>query len=487
MVADSAIEIRPQPGPQEMFMATPADVAIIGGGAGGGKSYALLLEPMRHVHVKKFGCVILRRKFTQITQQGGLWDKCADIYPLLGGKPLQSPTLHYEWPSGAKVTFGQMQYTKDRLNYDGAEVDLFEFDELQQFERLQFFYIMSRNRSMTGVQPYIRASCNPMPGSWLKDFLSWWIDPVTGFAIDERSGVVRWVAIINNQEHWADTKEELVATHGKDCLPKSVTFIKSLLDDNPKMLEKNPGYKGSLNMMPQHERDRLLLGNWNAYPESGLYFKRDWFPIIVGMDADGNPRYASENEGSSRRPPWAPESIIEALTKQGTQWVRYWDRAGTPKTASNPNPDWTAGALLGKQKNGRFVIGDVVRFRGSHYVVENTIKSTAAKDGKRVKIGLEREPNASGKMAAEYLVSKLAGYNVTAFGKTTSKEEDWTGLSSQAGAGNVDIVCAPWNRDLFDELEALPRKDAHDDQADACAGAFGMLVSGTRYTLQYVS
>ena len=41
--------IRPQAGPQEQFLASAADIAIYGGGAGGGKTFALLLEPLRHI------------------------------------------------------------------------------------------------------------------------------------------------------------------------------------------------------------------------------------------------------------------------------------------------------------------------------------------------------------------------------------------------------------------------------------------------------
>ncbi len=40
--------IAPQPGPQTRFLRTSADIAIYGGAAGGGKSWALLLEPLRH-------------------------------------------------------------------------------------------------------------------------------------------------------------------------------------------------------------------------------------------------------------------------------------------------------------------------------------------------------------------------------------------------------------------------------------------------------
>lgn len=68
-------EIRPQPGAQEAFLSTSADIAIYGGAAGGGKSFAILMEPLRHVtSVKDFSAVIFRRNATQVKNPGGLWD-----------------------------------------------------------------------------------------------------------------------------------------------------------------------------------------------------------------------------------------------------------------------------------------------------------------------------------------------------------------------------------------------------------------------------
>ena len=63
-------EIRPQTGKQEQFLSTPADIAIYGGGAGSGKTWALLLEPLRHINNPKFGAVIFRRTYPQITNEG---------------------------------------------------------------------------------------------------------------------------------------------------------------------------------------------------------------------------------------------------------------------------------------------------------------------------------------------------------------------------------------------------------------------------------
>ena len=75
---------RPQKGKQEKFLACSADICIYGGAAGGGKSYALLLEPLRHIGNKQFAAVTFRRTNPQILSPGGLWSESFNIYSLLG-------------------------------------------------------------------------------------------------------------------------------------------------------------------------------------------------------------------------------------------------------------------------------------------------------------------------------------------------------------------------------------------------------------------
>ena len=70
--------------------------------------------------------------------------------------------------------------------------------------------MLSRNRSTCGVRPYVRASCNPDSDSWVADFISWWWDPDTGYAIPERSGKIRYMARVNEKIVWGDTPEEVV-------------------------------------------------------------------------------------------------------------------------------------------------------------------------------------------------------------------------------------------------------------------------------------
>ena len=88
-----SVIIKPQEGPQTLFMSTPASVCIYGGAAGGGKSYGLLLSALRYKNVPGFGCTIFRRNFNQIFAQGGLWDESMQIYRNVRGADPKFPLI----------------------------------------------------------------------------------------------------------------------------------------------------------------------------------------------------------------------------------------------------------------------------------------------------------------------------------------------------------------------------------------------------------
>ena len=73
MTAAPVIEVRPQSGMQEMALSSAADIEIIGGAAGAGKTWTLLVDPVRHAEVEGFAAVMFRRQFDMITKPGGLW------------------------------------------------------------------------------------------------------------------------------------------------------------------------------------------------------------------------------------------------------------------------------------------------------------------------------------------------------------------------------------------------------------------------------
>ena len=187
MDAAEATVIRPQPGPQETFLGSSADIAIYGGAAGGGKTWALLMEPLRHIGNENFGAVFFRRTTVQVRNEGGLWDESEKLYPVIGASPKEH-VLSWQFPSGATVSFAHLEHDKTVLNWQGSQIPLICFDELTHFSQKQFWYMVSRNRSMCGVRPYIRATCNPDADSWVAEFISWWIDQASANAGSISSG-----------------------------------------------------------------------------------------------------------------------------------------------------------------------------------------------------------------------------------------------------------------------------------------------------------
>ena len=244
----------------------------------------MLLSALRYKNVAGFGCTIFRKNYNQIFSQGGLWDEAQKMYQGIKGA---SPRLSRgEWVFKdkksrvvSKVSFAHIERDDDLVKWMGSQICEIGFDELTHFSQKVFFYMLSRNRSTCGVTPFIRATCNPDSDSWVADFISWWIDPDTGYPIPERSGVLRWFIRRDEIIYWADTREELweqfdLKTREEREEPKSVTFIMSSIYDNQELLKVNPGYLANLKAMSLIERERLLHGNWKIKAAAGLFFKR---------------------------------------------------------------------------------------------------------------------------------------------------------------------------------------------------------------------
>jgi predicted phage terminase large subunit-like protein len=155
--------------------------------------------------------------------------------------------------------------------------------------------------------------------------------------------------------------------------------------------------------------------------------------------------------------------------------VRGWDLAATMATGGN-DPDWTVGVKLTRDSQGRFVVLDVVRIRGTPHEVEVAIEEAARVDGPSVTIGLPQDPGQAGKHQASYLTSCLAGYRVESSRETGAKTTRAAPVASQVEARNVAIVRAGWNHVFLEELRDFPfgRKD---DQVDALSRAFTMLTT----------
>jgi predicted phage terminase large subunit-like protein len=347
------------------------------------------------------------------------------------------------------VSFAHLEHDKTVYNWQGSQIPLICFDELTHFSEKQFWYMVSRNRSMCGVRPYIRATCNPDADSWVADFIAWWIDQDTGLPIPERSGVIRWFVRVGETIVWADHPQDLAKHTMPDengnqvpIPPKSATFIPASLTDNKALMAADPGYMANLLSLPKVERERLLGGNWKIRPAAGMYFKRSWLPEF--LDA-------------------AP---VDA------HWCRGWDLASTVKTAEN-DPDWTCGTLIGMTPDKRIIVADHLYDRLSPNGVERLMRATAETDGHRVEIDFPQDPGQAGKSQAAALSKMLMGYSVHHSPETGDKETRFSPFSAQAEAGNVYVVRGPWNERWITSLENFP--ESGKDDADSTSRAFTRL------------
>lgn len=472
-------EIGAQAGPQYDFLCSTADIAIYGGQAGGGKSFALLLDPLRFTSVRGFGAVIFRRESTDLTQEGGLWDEAMKIYPFVGGRPRESQgKLDFRFFGLSRISFSHLQ-TEDTVQKKmGGQIAMIGFDELTHFTEKQFWLMLSRNRSTCGVKPYVRATCNPNADSWVAKLIDWWIDPITGFPISkrwwdrvsdeyvgvERSGVLRWLVKLDDALNWFDSREEAeqwCAERNLKIRPKSVTFIPASVYDNPALLQKDPDYIGNLQAQNRIDRARLLEGNWKVRAQAGLVFQRTDFQIMTLKE-------------------WT------RLQKDVVKTVRRWDFAGTEaKRARDPgkmsakllnDPDWTAGVKASMLKNGDIVITDLIRDRLTPGKVEELVAATAKKDGKKCTVWIPEDPGQAGKAQVEHYAKRVVPtFILRSERETGSKLLRVDGYSAYVEHGHVYILEGAWNDTFLSEHDAFPSEGVHDDIVDAAGGAYRAL------------
>ncbi len=444
---------QPQPGAQERFLSSEADIVVYGGARGGGKTYGVTGEGGRHVDKPGFRAAFFRRTYPQIFQAKGLWDTACRLYPSIGGKGSMNPTPKWTFRTGAEIAYYHMQNMAALENHRGAGYALIVLDELPQFLKEMFLFLLTCLRTEIGIRPYMRCTCNPDPDSWVLDLIRWWIGE-DGYPIEERCGVVRWFVVDDEKQFvFADTPEELVdlvpymfeGVEDPTHIAMSLTFIPARLDDNPALLAEDPGYRGRLRSQGEVERQRQEGGNWLVRHTAGEMFQEGWFGKIQAV----------------------PE---------GLRLVRFWDLAGSDRRRS----DFTAGCLIG-EKEGRYFVLDCSTIKADPSDTQAHIKRVTAQDrqvyGVGVETVIEQEQGASaGQLIDLYQRTILPGFSVE--GELVRGKGDKikraTPAHSAAKAGNVFVLPGEWTRPFFGELEAFP-DSTKDDQVDAFTGGFNYL------------
>ena len=230
-VNDNVI-FKPNDGPQTDFLAAPERDVLYGGAAGGGKSYAMLIDPLRFAHRAAHRALILRRSMPELRE---LIDKSRELYPkAFPGCKYKEVEKLWNFPSGAKVEFGFLERDADVYRYQGQAYSWIGFDEITHLPtEFGWNYLASRLRTTDpDITPYMRCTANPggVGATWVKKR---YIDP-------------------------HPPNESFV---GEDKLSRK--FIPARLDDNPYLAEDGR-YEEMLKALPPTQRRQLLEGNWDV-------------------------------------------------------------------------------------------------------------------------------------------------------------------------------------------------------------------------------
>ena len=254
------IIFEPNPGPQTEFLASTEQEVLYGGSAGGGKSYAMVADPVRYLDNPNARMLLVRRSTEELRE---LISVSKQLYPkACPGIKFMERDKTWVAPSGATLWMSYLDRDDDVMRYQGQAFNWIGFDELTQWPSpYPWNYMRSRLRTTkaSGLPLYMRATSNPGgPGhSWVKKtFIDPDIPNKPFWATDPDSGeVIKWPK--------GHTRE------GDPLFRRR--FIPATLFDNP-YLSEDGMYEANLLSLPEHQRRQLLEGDWDvnegaAFPE----------------------------------------------------------------------------------------------------------------------------------------------------------------------------------------------------------------------------
>lgn len=242
------------PSPQQRAIESLADELFFGGSAGGGKSDMLFGNGLLN-HQRT---IIFRREF------GQLRSLIARSRKIIGEHGRFNENLHI-WrnlPGDRSIEFGGMKLEDDKTKYMGRPHDLKAFDEIPEFTESQYRYAIAWTRSEDPNQrSRVIVTGNPpttSEGRWVIKYWAPWLDPE--HPNPAKNGELRWFASLGGKDVEVETGKPF-EKDGETHYPKSRTFIRSRLEDNPYYGEE---YRAVLQGLPEPLRSQLLKGDFST-------------------------------------------------------------------------------------------------------------------------------------------------------------------------------------------------------------------------------
>ncbi len=250
-ISQHKVIFKPNRGPQTNFLAASEREVFYGGARGGGKSYAMLIDPLRYCHKENHRALLIRRTMPELRD---LINHSQRLYSrAFPGAKWREQEKEWRFPSGAKIEFGYAENMTDALRYQGQSYTWIGIDELPQYPSPDIYnFLRSSLRSVDPSIPvYMRATGNPgnVGSQWVKEMF---VDPID-----------------------ANTAFNVEITTPKGIKYITRRFIPAKLQDNPYLMQTDD-YYAMLSSLPEVQRKQFLDGNWDAFSNAAFpEFNRD--------------------------------------------------------------------------------------------------------------------------------------------------------------------------------------------------------------------
>ena len=127
---EANVLFKPNEGPQTDFLAASEREVLYGGSAGGGKSYAMLADPLRYITHPQFSGLLVRHTTEELREL--VW-KSQELYPkVIPNIKWSERKMQWVAPSGGRLWFSYLDREEDVLRYQGLAFSWIGFDELTQ-------------------------------------------------------------------------------------------------------------------------------------------------------------------------------------------------------------------------------------------------------------------------------------------------------------------------------------------------------------------
>ena len=225
---------------QSTALERPEFEILYGGARGGGKTDAGLAWLMYDIGNERLRCLVIRRNADDLKD----WvDRARIMYRSTGAVFVGNPT-EIRFPSGAIIRTGHLNDDNAYEKYQGHEYQRMLIEELTQIAREESYLklIASCRSTVEGLKAQVFATTNPggVGHKWVKRrFID--VAPATVPFTDFQSGRTR-------------------------------IFIPALVQDNPHLMQRDPGYIGFLNSLPESLRKQWKDGSWEDMTVDGSYY-----------------------------------------------------------------------------------------------------------------------------------------------------------------------------------------------------------------------